>query len=256
MECAVSDLTKTRLDLLLVNQGLYPTRSRARDAVMRSCIKVDGQAVSKPGSLTRNSALIEITDEALNYVSRAALKLKHGLQISGFDPGDKICLDIGASTGGFSQLLLEHGARLVFALDVGERQLNSRIREDPRLHELSNLNARDLTVGHLNNLLPQFLVADVSFISLKLALPPALQLAQPGAKGIFLIKPQFEVGRQNIGKGGIVCDVETGARAANSICRWLNNQSGWQVSKLADSPIEGNDGNREYIVVAEKLEHI
>ena len=237
---------------MLVNQGLYPTRSRARDAIMRSCIKVDGKIVLKPGAPTRNSASIEVNDGASNYVSRAALKLKHGLQISGFDPKDKICLDIGASTGGFSQVLLERGAKRVFALDVGEGQLDTLIENNRRVNELSGLNARDLLPGHLNHEQPQFLVADVSFISLKLVLPPALELASIGAKGIFLIKPQFEAGRQNIGKGGIVCDVETGARAARAICRWLNRQSGWSVSKLMDSPIEGSGGNREYIVAAEQ----
>jgi 23S rRNA (cytidine1920-2'-O)/16S rRNA (cytidine1409-2'-O)-methyltransferase len=244
---------RIRLDQLLVQRGYYATRSRARDAIIRQCVVVDGTIAVKSGALTHPSASIEIDDEAQNYVSRAALKLIHGLTRSGFDPQQKICLDIGASTGGFTQVLLEKGAKRVYALDVGTGQLDTSIAKDIRVIELSGVNARELSIDHLNGERPEYLVSDVSFISLKLALPPALHMAQSGAKGIFLIKPQFEVGRENIGKGGIVCDMETGASAADNICRWLKEQDGWQVSELMESPIVGSDGNHEYIVAAEKI---
>ncbi len=243
---------RIRLDQLLVQRGYYATRSRARDAIIRQCIVVEGTIAVKSGILTHPSASIEIDDEARNYVSRAALKLIHGLQRSGFDPHQMICLDIGASTGGFTQVLLEKGAKRVYALDVGTGQLDKSIAKDIRVIELSGINARELSIDHLKGERPQFLVSDVSFISLKLALPPALAMASCGAKGIFLIKPQFEVGRENIGKGGIVCDKETGARAADGICRWLAEQDGWQVTEFMQSPIVGSDGNHEYIVTADK----
>ncbi len=244
---------RIRLDQLLVARGYYTTRSRARDAIIRQCVVVEGNTAVKSGTLTHLSASIEIDDKALNYVSRAALKLIHGLEHSGFDPQHKICLDIGASTGGFTQVLLEKGAKHVYALDVGNGQLEPSIARDIRVTELSGVNARELSIDHLNGERPEFLVSDVSFISLKLALPPALHIAQSGAMGIFLIKPQFEVGRENIGKGGIVCDRETGANAADNICSWLDEQDGWQVSELMESPIVGSDGNHEYVVATVKI---
>jgi len=244
---------RIRLDKLLVQRGYYSTRSRARDAIIRQCVVVDGITATKSGTLADLSVTLEINDEALPYVSRAALKLIHGLKHSKFDPHHTICLDIGASTGGFTQVLLEKGAKRVYALDVGSGQLSPSISNDLRVVDLSGLNARELSIKHLTGERPEFLVSDVSFISLKLALPPALHLAQSGAKGIFLIKPQFEVGRENIGKGGIVYDRQTGADAADDICKWLEMQKGWQITKLMDSPIVGSDGNHEYIVAAEKL---
>ena len=245
-------IKRIRLDQLLVQRGYYATRSRARDAIIRQCVVVDGIVAVKSGALTHPSVSVEIDDEALNYVSRAALKLIHGLNCSGFDPQQKICLDIGASTGGFTQVLLEKGAKCEYALDVGTGQLAPTVAKDARVIELSGVNAREISIDQLNGDHPQFLVSDVSFISLKLALPPALHMAQPGATGIFLIKPQFEVGRENIGKSGIVCDRETAAKAAGHIGEWLGEQEGWQVSELMDSPIVGSDGNHEYIVAADK----
>lgn len=248
----MSENSRIRLDHLLVERGYYATRSRARDAILRLCVEADGQIIAKPGMRVRHSLTISIKDKASGYVSRAALKLLHGLEAGGFNPDSRICLDIGASTGGFTQVLLERGAAHVYALDVGHGQLDVTLQTDPRVSELSGLNVRDLKLSHINSQRPEFLVSDVSFISLKLALPKALEIAMPGAKGLFLIKPQFEVGRENIGKGGIVCDEATGALAAQSVCDWLGCQNDWQVLNFMDSPITGGDGNREYIVAAEK----
>lgn len=243
---------RIRLDKLLTERGHYGSRSRARDAINRQCVQVDGVTVSKPGGLTSRDCTISIDDAASPYVSRAALKLLHGLEISSYQPDAKICLDIGASTGGFSQVLLERGAAQVFALDVGHDQLEDVVKHDPRVVELSGINSRNLEAAHLNGQSPAFLVCDVSFISLKLALPRALDLAEDGAKGLFLIKPQFEVGRECIGKGGIVCDVETGLSAAQAIRDWLDGFNGWRTTHFAPSPITGGDGNLEYLVAAEK----
>ncbi len=243
---------KSRLDNLLVARGIYATRSRARDAISRGCVKVNNCVEQKPGAQVHSCVEVDCDDPAKSYVSRAALKLKHGLSISQTNVNNKICLDIGASTGGFSQVMLDAGAAHVFALDVGHGQLDPKIKNLPSLTELSGLNARDLTPDHLNFQKPEILVSDVSFISLKLALPPALNIAKSNARGVFLIKPQFEVGREHIGKGGIVCDVETGERAALALCDWLNEFDRWQVTHFAPSPVIGSDGNSEYLVAAEK----
>lgn len=213
---------------------------------------VDGCKVAKPGFATHKHCEIDIIDEYSRFVSRAALKLVHGLERSGYDPDDKICLDVGASTGGFTQILLEHGARQVFALDVGHDQLHPTLRNDPRVVDVSGLNARALEPCHIGELSPQFLVSDVSFISLKLALPRALPLAEKGAEGIFLIKPQFEVGRKYIGKGGIVSNNEVAKQTVDDIASWFEDAQAWHVDLVCDSPILGGDGNREYLMAARK----
>ncbi|WP_068318311.1 TlyA family RNA methyltransferase [Polycladidibacter hongkongensis] len=240
-----------RLDQYLVEQGFFQTRARARDAILRGTVEIDGAAARKPSQKIAQHAQVHIDDPAQAYVSRAALKLKEGLVVSGFSASGKICLDIGASTGGFTQVLLEDGAAKVHAIDVGHDQLVASLAKDSRVMQQDGLNARTLTSQHLQGDAPQMLVSDVSFISLKLALPPALALAAHGAQGIFLVKPQFEVGRERIGKGGLV-DQETAADCANELAYWLSEQSGWQVLGLCPSPIKGGDGNTEYLLYAQK----
>ncbi len=232
-------------------RGLAETRARARDAIQRGHVAVDGVTVRKPGVLIAKDAAIASTDPAGGYVSRAALKLADGLDRFAFDPSDKIALDLGASTGGFTQVLLERGARRVHAIDVGHGQLHPRIAADTRVHSVEGLNARDLTLVDLGEA-PQVVVSDMSFISLKLALGPALTLAAPGAFGLFLVKPQFEVGRENIGKGGLVRDPARGEEAARSVARWLDGRDGWSVDGLIPSPIAGGDGNREFLLGARR----
>lgn len=241
-----------RLDHHLVERGFYETRSRARDAILRGTVKINGAVVAKPATTVPTNAEIEIADPALRYVSRAALKLKAGLEASGFDPSGKTCLDLGASTGGFCQVLLEAGAAQVVAVDIGHGQLHPSVGDDPRMTSLEGVNARDLTPELIGGARVEFLTCDVSFISLRLALPPALALAEPDCKAIFLVKPQFEVGREAIGKGGIVRDVEAGERVATGLSRWLEAQQGWHVTGLVASPVTGADGNREYLLCAEK----
>jgi 23S rRNA (cytidine1920-2'-O)/16S rRNA (cytidine1409-2'-O)-methyltransferase len=243
---------RQRLDDLLVARGLYATRSRARDAITRGAVAVDGAVVAKPGHAIATSSDIRVDDPAARYVSRSALKLIAGLDHFGLDPSGSHALDIGASTGGFTQVLLERGAAHVIALDVGHGQLDQKLRNDPRVTAIEGLNARDLTLAHLDGKTPDFLASDVSFISLTLALPPALALAAPGASGVFLVKPQFEAGREAIGKGGILRDPAEGPRIAERLRAWLDAEPGWRALGLCDSPVAGGDGNREFLLAGVK----
>lgn len=238
-------MAKIRLDQLLTRTGLADTRARARDAILRGCVTVNGRPVGKPGEMVDEEASLAVDDPAGRYVSRAALKLVAALDAFGLDVRDRACLDIGASTGGFTQVLLERGARHVTAIDVGHGQLHPTLAADPRVTSLEGLNARDLSTGHLP-CLPEVIVSDVSFISLRLALPPALALAASGAVGAFLVKPQFEAGREAIGKGGLV-DPDVGRAAAERVRDWLAGQPGWTVTGFIPSPIAGGDGNLEYL---------
>ena len=239
---------RDRLDQILVRLGLYESRSRARDAISRGAVEVDGKALTKPGALVSASAAIRLSDPARDYVSRAALKMKAGLEAFGFDPAGSTCLDIGASTGGFTQVLLEAGARHVIAVDVGHGQLHGSLRSDPRVSNLEGLNARDLARDHLGGFDIGAVVSDASFISLKLALPPALELAAPGAFAVLLVKPQFEAGRAAIGKGGLLKDPGQGPIIAADLAAWLGAQPGWSPVGPVPSPIEGQDGNHEYLI--------
>jgi 23S rRNA (cytidine1920-2'-O)/16S rRNA (cytidine1409-2'-O)-methyltransferase len=240
--------TRQRLDDLLVQRGLFASRSRARDAVERGTVTVDGSIARKPGQSVSPQCLVAIDDPAQRYVSRAALKLIGGLDHFSLDPAGREALDIGASTGGFTQVLLERGAAHVTAIDVGHGQIHPDIGKDPRVTVVEGLNARDLSVADLAGRVPGFIVSDVSFISLKLALPPALAIAKPGAAAIFLVKPQFEAGREAIGKGGLLKDPFDAARVAGLLQDWLDAVPGWRSLGLHLSPIEGGDGNREFLL--------
>jgi 23S rRNA (cytidine1920-2'-O)/16S rRNA (cytidine1409-2'-O)-methyltransferase len=198
---------------------------------------------------------IEIEDPAQRYVSRAALKLIAGLDHFGLSPEGLDCLDIGASTGGFTQVLLERGAGHVVAVDVGHDQLDRRLRDEPRIANLEGLNARALDAGHLGGRPIGAVVSDVSFISLRLALPPALELAAPGAWCVLLVKPQFEAGREAIGKGGILKDSALGPKIAEDLEAWLNSLGGWQSLGVIPSPISGGDGNQEFLLAGRKNEY-
>jgi len=252
MNAQPTDQARQRLDELLVQRGHFPSRSRARDAVLRGTVSVAGAIARKPGQQTLASASIELADEARGYVSRAALKLIAGLDAFRLDPAGADCLDIGASTGGFTQVLLERGAGHVVAVDVGHGQLHETLTADQRVTNLERLNARDLGEEHLGGHRPDFVVSDVSFISLKLALPPALSLALPGARCVLLVKPQFEAGREAIGKGGILRDAALGPRIADDLASWLDAQTGWRALGTVPSPIEGGDGNHEFLLAGVK----
>ncbi|SHL50756.1 TlyA family RNA methyltransferase [Roseibium suaedae] len=240
-------MSKQRLDQHLVDTGNFPTRARARDAILRGTVSLDGIVCLKPAQKVATNSVISVADPAAGYVSRAALKLIEGLDAYQLDPAGLICLDIGASTGGFTQVLLERGAAKVHAIDVGHDQLHDTIASNPNVRRRDGLNARDLTLEDLGGDRPQFLVSDVSFISLKLALPPALDLATPGAKGVFLVKPQFEAGRENIGKGGLV-DPQVAEQTAHQLRDWLAGLPGWSAGDLVPSPVKGGDGNAEWLL--------
>lgn len=252
MAAETADKNRIRLDQLLVEQGFFASRARARDAILRGTVSVGGMPASKPGQMTPSDAGISVDDPAQKYVSRAALKLVHALDAFGLDPNGSHALDLGASTGGFTQVLLERGATHVTAIDVGHGQIDAGLRADPRVTCIEGLNARDLTLADLGGSAPDFVTSDVSFISLRLALPPALALAAPGARGIFLVKPQFEAGREAIGKGGLLRDPESGRRIAQEMALWLGTNAGWQALGIEDSPIEGGDGNHEYLLAGAK----
>jgi 23S rRNA (cytidine1920-2'-O)/16S rRNA (cytidine1409-2'-O)-methyltransferase len=242
--------TRLRLDELLVRRGLFASRSRARDAVERGVVSVAGRKAAKAGMAVDPDSELGIDDPAAAYVSRAALKLKAGLDHFGFDPAGRIALDLGASTGGFTQVLLERGATKVYAIDVGHGQIAPQIAAHDRVVVREGLNARALSIADLEGETPAALVCDVSFISLRLALPPALGLAAPGAFGVFLVKPQFEVGRSGVGKGGIVRDPAEAARVAGEIRDWIGTVDGWRPVGLLPSPVLGGDGNAEYVLGA------
>lgn len=236
-----------RLDEILVGRGLFASRSRARDAILRGAVRVDGAVAAKPGEAVGQDAAIVIDDPASAYVSRAALKLIHGLDAFGFDPARRTALDIGASTGGFTQVLLERGASHVIAVDVGHGQMPPSLAADPRVTSLEGVNARSLDATALGGRAPDIVVCDVSFISIRLALPPALSLAAAGALAVILVKPQFEAGRDAVGKGGIV-DPKLAEETAASFREWLDGQPGWRVVGLVESPVLGGDGNREFLL--------
>lgn len=240
-----------RLDQLLVQRGLFESRSRARDAIERRTVTIAGNVATKAGQMADETAEIAINDPAQAYVSRAALKLIAALDHFRLSPEGLSCLDVGASTGGFTQVLLERGAAHVTSIDVGHGQLDPRLKNDPRVTNIEGLNARELTQRDLSTP-AQAIVSDVSFISLKLALPPALELAEPGAWLAALIKPQFEAGREAIGKGGILKEPALGPKIAAGIEAWLNSLGGWRSLGVIPSPIAGGDGNQEYLLAGRK----
>lgn len=238
---------RLRLDLALEARGLLPSRARARDAVLRGTVTVNGVVASKPGMLVGDGDAVALDDPAAGYVSRAALKLIAGLDAAGIDVAGKTCLDLGASTGGFTQVLLERGAARVYAVDVGHGQLSSAVAVDPRVVAFEGLNARDLGREQVPEPV-DLLVCDISFVSVIKVLAPPLALCRPGADAVILIKPQFEVGREHVGKGGIVGDAAAVARAEIDVIDFMR-YAGWEHTTSVPSPIEGGDGNRETVAV-------
>jgi 23S rRNA (cytidine1920-2'-O)/16S rRNA (cytidine1409-2'-O)-methyltransferase len=245
-------LSRIRLDILVADRGLAASRARARDAILRGHVKVDGLTVTKPSLNVPPESEITLDDPAADYVSRAGLKLEAALDAFKIDVTGRTALDVGASTGGFTEVLLRRGAAHVVAIDVGHGQIHPRIEADPRVTSIEGLNARDLEEENLAGYAFDVLVCDVSFISMKLALPPALELAEPGTDGIFLIKPQFEAGRLAIAKNGLLRDPDSAPAVAADLCAWLNEQPGWTASDPIPSPIEGGDGNHEFLMAGKK----
>jgi 23S rRNA (cytidine1920-2'-O)/16S rRNA (cytidine1409-2'-O)-methyltransferase len=243
-------VSRSRLDDELVRRGLYASRARARDAILRGTVTVNGAVARKPAQAAGPEAAITLADDAQAYVSRAALKLIHALDHFAIAVAGRNALDIGASTGGFTQVLLERGAAHVTAIDVGHGQMAPALAADPRVMLIEGLNARDLTRAHLPGAI-DLITCDVSFISLELALPPALALAADRAGLVALIKPQFEVGRDRLGKGGLVTGAADHQRVCERIAAFIGT-SGWRVKGIVPSPLLGGDGNREFLMAAER----
>jgi 23S rRNA (cytidine1920-2'-O)/16S rRNA (cytidine1409-2'-O)-methyltransferase len=239
---------KRRLDQLLVESGLAPTRSRAADLVRRGLVSVAGVTTLKPGAQVGPDAELRLSPGASRYVSRGGEKLEAALDAFGFDPDGTIALDIGASTGGFSDVLISRGAAKIYAVDVGSGQLHAKLRVNPKVIVLEGTDARALNPKVVGEAVTA-IVADVSFISLTLVLPAALKLAAPGAWLVALVKPQFEAGRAAVGKGGIVRSAVDRKRAVEKV-RACIEEAGWTVVGEIASPILGGSGNEEFLIGA------
>lgn len=240
-------MSRTRLDLALEQRGLMPSRARARDAILRGTVSVNGAAAKKPNQMVGPDDVLALNDPAAGYVSRAALKLIAGLDTGQIEVGGKTCLDVGSSTGGFSQVLLERGAARVFAVDVGHDQLHQSLRDDARVVSLEGTNARDLDQESIPHAI-DLLVSDVSFVSLTKVLAAPLALCGPAAEAVILFKPQFEVGREFVGKGGIVNDPAAMERAMAEVVAFVEG-AGFGLRAKVVSPIAGGDGNVETVLV-------
>ncbi|HEX4304052.1 MAG TPA: TlyA family RNA methyltransferase [Rhizomicrobium sp.] len=239
-----------RADIFLVENGFAKSRTEAQSAIRMGRVRADGDLIMRPSQTLKAGAAI-VYEKPHPYVSRGALKLLAALDKFNLSPEGRVCLDIGASTGGFTEVLLERGAARVYAIDVGHGQLAGKLKRDARVVSKEGVNARDLNAEHVPEA-PSAIVADVSFIGLKLALPPALAMAAAGTWLVALVKPQFEVGRFAVGKGGIVRDAEAQDAAISDLTKWLAAQSAWTVIGNMASPIDGADGNREFLLVAQK----
>jgi 23S rRNA (cytidine1920-2'-O)/16S rRNA (cytidine1409-2'-O)-methyltransferase len=238
-----------RADLVLVERGLFESRAKARAAIEAGGVRADGAPVTRAAQLIADDA--EITAEPAHpWVGRGGLKLDHALGIWPIAVSGRVVLDVGASTGGFTEVCLARGAARVFAVDVGRDQLHPRLRDDPRVIDLSETDARHLSPAMVPEP-PSLIVCDASFIGLAKVLRAALALAAPAAHLVALVKPQFEVGPEKIGKGGLVRDPADGIEAVRAVSAWLD-ELGWTVKATTDSPILGGEGAREYLLWAQK----
>lgn len=240
---------KERIDKLLLERGFAESRARAQALVMAGEVLVDEQRIDKASQLVDVEKPIRLKGDGLRYVSRGALKLEGALDRFGIDPGGLRCVDLGASTGGFTDLLLQRGAEAVWAVDVGYGQIHEKLRQDPRVHVFERQNARHVSLEELGAEPFDLAVMDLSFISLALVLPAACALLRRGGQIVMLVKPQFEVGPKDVGKGGVVRDPAKRQEAIDriaGICRSL----GLEVRGIVDSPILGPAGNREALLWA------
>ncbi len=240
---------KQRLDTLLVERGLASSRGEAQALIMAGRVFRGEQRLDKSGTSVPTDTPLEVRGRPHPWVSRGGVKLIGALDHFGLDPTGRIALDVGASTGGFTDVLLTRGAAKVYAVDVGRGQLAWKLREDPRVVVLEAVNARYLGPDEVPEPVAA-VVCDASFIGLETILPAPLALAEPGAWLVALIKPQFEAGRENVGKGGVVRDPAVRREVCDRIGAWLDARPGWRVLGLVESPITGADGNVEYFIAA------
>jgi len=242
---------KVRADRLLVALGKAENRTRAQALIMAGKVFAGEQRVEKAGQLLDGGATLDLRGADHPWVSRGGVKLDHGLAHFGWDISGAVVADIGASTGGFTDVALSRGAARVYSVDVGHGQLDWRLREDPRVVALERTNARYLTAADIPEA-PNLIVCDASFISLRTVLPAVMALAAPAARLMALIKPQFEVGRGLVGKGGVVRDAALREEVCADMSRWLAEGMGWEVEGVTESPITGPKGNVEYLIAARR----
>jgi len=239
---------KRRVDQLLVERGLAESRARAQALVMAGLVFAGETKIDKPGHQLAEDAALDVRGRDHPWVSRGGIKLAHAIEHFGLDPAGAVAMDIGSSTGGFTDVLLTHGAKHVFCVDSGTNQLAWKLREDPRVTVLEQLSARLLTPEHIDRPC-NWVVCDASFISLAKVLEVPLRLAAPECQLVALIKPQFEVGREEVGKGGVVRDPALHSRVCDEVRGWIEGL-GWEVQGIATSPITGPQGNVEFLISA------
>ena len=244
-------MTKVRADQLLVSRGLAESRTKAQALIMAGAVFSGERKLAKPGDMLAEDAALEVRGKDHPWVSRGGIKLDHGLTHFGFDVAGAVALDVGSSTGGFTDVLLSRGAAKVYAVDVGTNQLAWKLRQDPRVIVHEQTNARTI----VSTIIPEpvdIIVCDASFIGLAKVLEAPLKLAKPAAKLVALIKPQFEAGRAEVGKGGVVRDEAVRRRVCDEAAQWVASQ-GWEMVGVTESPITGPEGNVEYLLGATRI---
>lgn len=241
---------KIRLDQYIFQQGYAPSRQRAQALIMSGIVFVNNQKADKAGTMIKDTDTVEVRGKDLKYVSRGGLKLEKAMELYDFHLDGKVCMDIGASTGGFTDCMLQNGAQKVYAVDVGYGQLAWKLRSDPRVKNMEKTNIRNVTLDMLDEKIDFFSV-DVSFISLKHIFPVAVAISTDDVIGVCLVKPQFEAGREKVGKKGVVRESETHKEVINTVIRYAND-NGFFVHKLTFSPIKGPEGNIEFLIVISK----
>ena len=241
-------MPKHRADQLLVDRGLAESRTRAQALIMAGLVFAGDRKIDKPGQAIAADVVLDVRGRDHPWVSRGGIKLAHGLAHFGWDVTGCVAIDVGSSTGGFTDVLLTKGAILVYAVDSGTNQLAWKLRQDPRVVVLEQTSARILTPEHIPEPI-DILVCDASFIGLAKVLERPLSFVRPGGRLMALIKPQFEAGREEVGKGGVVRDAAVRERVCGEVVAWLAGQ-GWRVAGVVESPITGPEGNVEYLVAA------
>ena len=236
---------KKRLDIMMVEQGLAPSREKAKAYIMSGEVYVNGQKEDKAGSMFAETAKLEVRGKTLPYVSRGGLKLEKAMKNFGVTLKDKVCMDVGASTGGFTDCMLQNGAVKVYSIDVGYGQLDWKLRNDPRVTVMERTNARAMTREQFPDV-PSLAVMDVSFISIRLILPAAIGVMGDEGRFLTLVKPQFEAGRDRVGKKGVVREAETHRDVLREIMAFVES-IGWVVQGMDFSPIRGPEGNIEFL---------
>ncbi|WP_203310835.1 TlyA family RNA methyltransferase [Sphingomonas beigongshangi] len=244
-------MAKTRADQLLVDRGLAESRTRAQALIMAGLVFVGDRKVDKPGQALAPDAAIDVRGRDHPWVSRGGIKLAHGLDHFGWDVTDAVAIDVGSSTGGFTDVLLTRGAARVYAVDSGTNQLAWKLRQDPRVVVHEQTSARILTDAHVPEPI-DLVVCDASFIGLAKVLERPLSFVRDGGRLLALIKPQFEAGREEVGKGGVVRDPAVHARVCAAVTDWLSG-AGWSVDGVVPSPITGPEGNVEFLVAARRI---